>query len=127
MTGKFLSCYKVVKDLFEVQEGRCDFTRDAAAKKGLIYPGRENLLAFIELPQVPLQYVGDLRDPLVWPQEWPVSLRGARGLPGILSSRCQVVSPPLEPRPELEVSSTVLTWILGFLWRLHRGVRPGLM
>ena len=29
-------------------------------------------------------------------------------------------------RPEPEVSSPVLTWILRFLWSLHRGVRPRL-
>ena len=36
MSGNFLSCRKDVKDLLEVQEGRCDFPRDASAEKGLI-------------------------------------------------------------------------------------------
>ena len=31
-------------------------------------------------------YDGDLRDPLVWPQERPVSMQVARGLSGFLSS-----------------------------------------
>ena len=33
-------------------------------------------------------YNGDLRDPLMWPQESPVSIRIATGLLGFLSSRC---------------------------------------
>ena len=68
-------------------------------------------------------YYRDLTDPLVWPMEKPVSMRVARGLWRFLSSRCRVPSPHLEPRLELEVSSPVLTWILGFLWSLHKGVR----
>ena len=68
MSGKFLSCSKGVKELFEVQEGRADFPRDATAEKGLISPGGENLLDFLELRQVLSTYDGDLRDPLWWPQ-----------------------------------------------------------
>ena len=55
MLGDFLSCSKGVKDHFEVQEGRCDFPQDTTAQKGLITPGRENLLVFLELWQVPLE------------------------------------------------------------------------
>ena len=36
MSGKFLSCIKGVKDPFKAQEGRWDFSQDAAAEKGLI-------------------------------------------------------------------------------------------
>ena len=36
---------------------------------GLISPGQENLLDFLELRQVLSTYDGDLRDPLWWPQE----------------------------------------------------------
>ena len=46
---------------------------------GLISPGGENLLDFLELRQVLLTYIGDLRDPLWWPQERPVPMRVARG------------------------------------------------
>ena len=69
-------------------------------------------------------YDGELREPLVLPQESQVSMQVARGLSGFLSSQCWVLSPHLEPKQEPEVSSPVLTWILGFLWSLHRGVRP---
>ena len=55
MSGNFLSCSKGVKDLFEVQEGRCDFPHDASAEKSLISLGGENLLDFLELTQVPLE------------------------------------------------------------------------
>ena len=36
---------------------------------GLISPGEENLLDFLEFRQVLSTYDGDLRDPLWWPQE----------------------------------------------------------
>ena len=41
----------------------------------LISPGGENRLDFLELRQVLSTYDGDLRDPLLWPQERPVPLR----------------------------------------------------
>ena len=68
MSGNFLSCRKGVKDPFEVQEGRWDFSGDTAAEKGLISPGGENLLDFLEVRQVLSTYDGDLRDPLWWPE-----------------------------------------------------------
>ena len=50
---------------------------------GLISPGRENLLDFLELRQVLSAYDGDLRDPLWGPQERPVPMRVAQGPLGI--------------------------------------------
>ena len=44
---------------------------------GLISPGGENLLDFLELWQVLSTYVGDIRYPLWWPQEMPVPMRVA--------------------------------------------------
>ena len=58
----------VVKDPLEVPEVRCDWPRDASAEMGLISPGGENLLDFLELQQVLLTFDGDLRDTLWWPQ-----------------------------------------------------------
>ena len=46
---------------------------------GLISPGWENLLDFLELRQVLSTYDGDLRDPLWWPQVTPGPMRDARG------------------------------------------------
>ena len=50
---------------------------------GLISPGGEKLLDFLELQQVLSIYDRNLRDPLWWPQERPVSMRVARGPLGI--------------------------------------------
>ena len=91
---------------------------------GLISPGVENLLDFLELWQVLSTYDGDLRDPLWWPQERPVPMEVAHGPPGIPL--------PLMPGPmilcgsvpEPEDSSPVLTWILVYFWSLPSGVSP---
>ena len=83
MSGNFLSCSKGVKDPLEVPEVRCDYPPDASAEMGLISPGGENLLDFLELRQVLSTYDGDLRDPLWWPQEWPIPMRVALGPLGI--------------------------------------------
>ena len=93
---------------------------------GLISPGGENLLDFLELQQVLSTYYGDLRDPLWWPQERPVPMRVTRGLLGIPL--------PSMPGPKTlfgvcakpEDSSPVLTWILGFFCSLPSGVSPRL-
>ena len=83
MLGNFLSCRKGVKDPVEVPEVSFDWPRDRSAEMGLILPGGENLLDFLELRQVLPTYDGDLRDPLWWPQERPVPLGVARGTLGI--------------------------------------------
>ena len=93
---------------------------------GLISPGGENLLDFLELRQVLLTYNGDLRDLLWWPQERPVPLRVAPGPSGFLSRRCWGLRPCVESVPEPEYSSPLLTWILGYFWSLPRGVSPRL-
>ena len=64
MLGNFLSCSYGVKDPLEVPEVRCDLPRDASEEMGLMSPGGENLLDFLELGQVLPNYNGDLRDPL---------------------------------------------------------------
>ena len=66
---------------------------------------------------------GDLRDPIVLPQESQVSVRVVRDLSGFLSSQCRGIGPHLELRLEPQGSSPVLTWISGFLWSFNRGVR----
>ena len=83
MSGNFLSCSKGVKDPLEVPEVRCDLHGDASEEMGLISPGGENLLDFLAFRQVLSTYDGDLRDPLLWPQERPVPMRVARGPLGI--------------------------------------------
>ena len=83
MSGNFLSCSKGVKDPLEVPEFRCALPGDASAEMGLISPGGENLLDFLECLQVHSTYDGDLRNPLWWPQERPVPMGVARAPLGI--------------------------------------------
>ena len=91
---------------------------------GLISPGGENLLDFLELRQVLSTYDGDLRDTIWWPQERPVPMRVARGPLGIPLVRSRGLRPCVESIPEPDHSSPVLTWILGYFWSLPRGVSP---
>ena len=64
MSGNFLNCSKGVKEPLEVPEVRCDEPGDASEEMGLISPGGENLLDFLELRQVLSTSDGDHRDPL---------------------------------------------------------------
>ena len=89
MLGNFLSCCKGVKDPLEVPDVRCHKPRYASAEMGLISPGGENLLDFLELLQVLSTYDGDLRDPLEWPQERPVPGELLGHLSGFHSCRCR--------------------------------------
>ena len=81
---------------------------------------------FLEFRQVLSTYDGDIGDPLWWPQERPVPMRVARRPLGFLSRRLWGLRPCVESVPESEDSSPVLSWILGYLWSLPRGVSPRL-
>ena len=72
-----------VKDSLEVPEVRCEYPGDLSTEMGLISPGGENLLDFLELRLVLSTYDGDLRDPLWWPQERPLPMLAALGPLGI--------------------------------------------
>ena len=91
---------------------------------GLISPGGENLLHYLELAQVFWHYDGDLRDPLWGLRKGQSPCELLEGLSGFLSRRCQGLRPCVESVPEPEDSSPVLTWILGYFSSLHRGVSP---
>ena len=52
---------------------------------GLISPGGDYLLDFLEIGQLLLTYDGDLNDPLCGPQKRPVRMRVAQGLSGFFS------------------------------------------
>ena len=82
---------------------------------GLISPGGENLLDFLELRQVLLMYDGDLRDPLWWPQERPVPLRVARGPLGIPLPSMPDLRSCVKLVPEPEDTSPVLTRIFWYV------------
>ena len=93
---------------------------------GLISPGGENLLDFLELRQVLSTYDGDLRDPSRGLRKGLSPCEFLGGLSGFLSSRCQGLRPCVTSVPEPEDSSPVLTWILEYFWSLPRGVSPRL-
>ena len=93
---------------------------------GLMSPGGENLLDFLELRHVLSKYDGDLRDPLWCPQERPVPKRVARGPLGIpLPSK-------LGPKTLCGASAGTCGFLssadmnLGVLLDLPRGVSPPL-
>ena len=65
--GELLELQQGCEGPFEVPDVRFEQLRDASAEMGLISPGGENLLDFLELRQVLSTYDGDLRDPLWWP------------------------------------------------------------
>ena len=93
---------------------------------GLISPGGENLLDFLELGQVLSTYDGDLRDPLWWPQERPVPSELLGVISGFISRRCRGLRSCVASVPESDDSSSVLTCFLGYFWSLPKGVSPPL-
>ena len=72
---------------------------------GLISPGGQNLVDFLEFRLVLSTYDGDLRDPLWWPQERPVPMRVSRGPLGI----------PLPSMPGPKTLCGIRAGTLGFL------------
>ena len=126
MSGNFLSCSKGVKDPLEAPEFKCDYPLVASAEIGLMSPGGENLLDFLELRQVLSNYDGDLRTRSGGLRKGQSPCQLLVGLSGFLSRRCWGLKPCVESVPEPEDSSPVLTWILGYFWSLPRGVSPRL-
>ena len=100
MSGNFLSCSKGVKDPLEVPEFKCDYPLVASVEMGLISPGGDNILDFLELGQVLSTYDGDLRDPLggLRKGQSPCELLG--GLSGFPSRRCRGLRPCVESVPD---------------------------
>ena len=82
--------------------------RDASAEMGLISPGGENLLDFLELGQV-LQLKTVPQGPLWWPQERPVPKRVALEPLGIPLPSMPGPKTFLESGPDPEDASPVLT------------------
>ena len=76
--GNFLSCLNGVKCPFEPQEGRWNFSQDAAAERGphLALMGESPGFSRVEAGNVVFLFscYRDLRDPLVLPQESQVSI-----------------------------------------------------
>ena len=122
MSGNFLSCSKGVKDPFEVPrlgvisletpqrkwassrlEGRTSWIFSSCVRCSRLTTGTSGTRS------------GGLRK-----GHSPCELLG--GLSGFLYHRCRFLRSCVESVPESEVSSPVLTWILGYFWSLPRGV-----
>ena len=93
---------------------------------GLISPGGENLLDFLELRQVLSTYNGDLRDPLLWPQERPVSMRIARGPIGIALQSMPGPKALCGVRAGTGGFLSSADMDFGYFWSIPRGVSPPL-
>ena len=121
-----MSCSKGVKDPLEVPEVRCYKPRVASAEMGLISPGGENLLDFLEFGRCSRLKMGTsgTRSGGLRKGQSPCEL--LEGLSGILSLPCPGLRPCVESVPEPEDSSPVPTWILWYFWSLPRGVSPRL-
>ena len=94
---------------------------------GLLSPGREILLDFLELRQVLSTYdrASGTRSGGLRKGQSPCELLG--GLSGILTRRCRALRSCVESVPEHEDSSPVLSWILEYFWSLPRRVSPRLV
>ena len=93
---------------------------------GLISPGGENFLDFLECgrcSRITTGTSGTLSGVL---RKGPAPCELFDGLSGFLSRRCRGLRPCVESVPEPEDSSPVLTWFLGYFWSLPRGVSPRL-
>ena len=123
MLGHFFSCSK---EPFEFPEFRCDEPPDASEEMGLISPGAENILDFLEFGRVSRVTTGTsgTRSGGLRKGQSPCELLG--GLSGFLSRLCWCVRSCVESVTEPEDSSPVLTWILRYFCSLPRGVSPRL-
>ena len=120
MSGNFLRCSKGVKDPLEFPEVRRDKPRDASVEMGLISPGGENLLDFLDCGRCSrlTTVTSGTRSGGLTKGKSPCELLG--GLCGFLSRRCRGLRSCVESVPEPEHSSPVLTWILGYFCSLPR-------
>ena len=93
---------------------------------GLISPGGENPLDFLELRRGSRLTTGTsgTRSGGLRKGQSPCELLG--GLSGFLSRRCRGLRSCVESVAKPEHFSPVLTWILGYFWSLPRGVSPRL-
>ena len=93
---------------FQGSKGRWDFSCDTTVSSGPHLALRGESPGFTRVVAGNLEFLSsydrDLRDPLVWPQVRPVSMRVARGLSGFFCSHFRGCSPHLELRPEPQVS-----------------------
>ena len=100
MSGNFLKCSK---DPFEFTEFRCDEPPDASEEMGLISPGGENLLDFLELGRVSRVTTGTsgTRSRGLTKGQCPWELQ--ESLSGFLSRQCRGLRPCVELSRNLRI------------------------
>ena len=114
MSGKFLSCSKVVKDPLDVAEVRSDYPETPQHKcASSRLEGRTSWI-FSSCGRCSRLTTGtsESRSGGLRKGQSPCRLLG--GLSGFLSRRCCVLRPCVESVPEPEDSSPVQTWIFGY-------------
>ena len=126
--GEVLELHQGCQRTFRGVRGKVGFLSSRLSGKGSHLTLRGESPGFSRVVAINLvflsSYEGDLRDPLKWPQESPVSMRVSRGLSPSLSILCCVLGPYLELKTQPQITSQVLTLISVFLWRFHRAIRP---
>ena len=102
---------------FQGSRGKVEFLSSRCSRKGPNLALMGESPRFSQVASGRLEFLlscdGDLRDPLMLPQEIQVSIPVTRCLSGFLSSRCRSIGPHLKLRMEHQGSSPVLTWSLG--------------
>ena len=93
---------------------------------GLISPGGENLLDFLQCGRCSRLTTGTSGTRSGGLRKGQSPFVMLDGLSGFLSRRCPCLRPCVESVPEPEDSSRVPTWILGYFWSLPTGVRSRL-
>ena len=97
ISGNFLSCIKGVKYPFEAQEGRWDFSQDAAVERAS--SGVEGRISWFfsscgRMLEVSLEFCWGPQGPLILPVKSQTSIRVTRGFLRFLSIWCRGIGPP---------------------------------
>ena len=105
--GELLELQQGSQGPFQGSKGKVRFLSRCHSDKGPHLAWREESPAFSQVVAGNLgflsSYDGDLRDPLVFPQESQFSMRVARGLSEFFSSWCQGIGPHAELGRNLRV------------------------
>ena len=126
MSGNFLSCSKGVKNRLEVQRlGVISLETPQRKWTSSRLEGRTSWI-FASYDRCSRLTMGTLgtRSCGLRKGQSPCELLG--GLSGFLFRRCRGLRPCVDSVPEPDDSSPVLTWILGYFWRLPRRLSPRL-
>ena len=102
--GEHLEWHQWCQGSFRGWRGKVGFLLRCRSRKGPHLTLRGESLEFSRVAVGNLAYLSschwNLRNPLMWPQEIPVSIWVARGFSGFLSCQCRVLGPHLELQPQ---------------------------